>query len=140
MCEIHNGEIIRGDECNASTARTTLMDQVCFVLPIVPGKTDQARRFIQEMGGARRDDFDRAQRRCGIVFEAWYLSSLPTGDSLVVFQHSDDIARAFSIIAQSEDAFDRWFIHGLIEVTGVDLDNLPEMQFPEVLLIHSTQS
>ena len=116
------------------------MDQTCFVLPIVSGKTDQARSFIQEMGNARRTEFDLAQQRCSISFEVWYLASLPTGDCLIVFQESADIARAFGIIAQSDDEFDRWFKQGLIEVAGVDLDNLPEMQFPELLLSYSTQT
>ena len=116
------------------------MDQTCFVLPIVSGKTDQARSFIQEMGTARRTEFDLAQRRCGISFEVWFLASLPIGDCLVVFQESADLARALGIIAQSDDEFDRWFKQGLIEVAGLDLDNPPEMKLPELLLSYRTQS
>lgn len=48
------------------------MDEACFLVPILSGKSAHARSFVKEIADERRDAFDRAQRRSGIQFEAWY--------------------------------------------------------------------
>jgi hypothetical protein len=113
------------------------MDQMCFVFPPLPGKSDDTRNFLREMGNERRAEYDRSQRRIGIVHEVWYLATLPAGDYVIVYMRGADLARAFAILAQSDDEFDRWFKQRLLEVAGIDLNDLPEMQFPELLLEYS---
>ena len=113
------------------------MDQMCFIIPVVSGMVDEARDFIHEMGNARWADYDRSQRRIGITHEVWYMASLPSGNSLVVFMESTDLARAFSLLAESDDEFDRWFRQRLIDVAGLDISNPPEMDFPELISSYS---
>jgi hypothetical protein len=110
------------------------MDQVCLVLPILPGKTEDALAFQRELDTERKADYDRSERRIGIPKEVWYIASLPTGDQFVVYIESPDFQRALKLFVESRDEFDQWFKQRLAEVTGVDMNNLPpDMQLPELV-------
>ena len=58
------------------------MDHVCLALPLLPDRTADARSFLQQLDGARREEFDRSERRIGITREIWYLARLPAGDTI----------------------------------------------------------
>jgi Family of unknown function (DUF6176) len=110
------------------------MDQICLVLPILAGKTEDARAFQRELDTERKADYDRSERRIGITKEVWYVASLPSGDVLVAYIESADFNRALQQFVASQDEFDQWFKQRLAEVTGVDLENLPpDMQLPELV-------
>jgi hypothetical protein len=110
------------------------MDQICLVLPILPGKTEDARAFQRELDTERKSDYDRSERRIGITKEVWYIASVPSGDQLVAYMESADFNRALQQFVASDDAFDQWFKQRLAAVTGVDLNNLPpDMQLPELV-------
>ncbi len=109
------------------------MNQICLVLPILPGKTAVARDFMRELEGARKAEYDQSERRIGIGKEVWYLATLPSGDHFVAYMESPDFGQALAMFAQSHDAFDLWFKQRLAEATGVDLNDPPPMQLPELL-------
>ncbi len=110
-----------------------IMDQICLVLPILQGKTEAARDFMRELEGARKAEFDQSERRIGIVKEVWYLATLPSSDHFVAYMESPDFNNALSMFSQSRDEFDLWFKQRLADATGVDLNNPPPMQLPELL-------
>jgi hypothetical protein len=110
-----------------------IMNQICLVLPILPGKTAAARDFMHELEGARKAEYDESERRIGIGKEVWYLATLPSGDHFVAYMESPDFSAALNMFAQSHDAFDLWFKQCLAEATGVDLNNPPPMHLPELL-------
>src|SRR5258705_3659392 len=68
------------------------MDHICLALPVVEGQSDAARTFMQQLDGARRDEFDRSEQRIGITKELWYLAQLPSGDHLIGYMESADFA------------------------------------------------
>jgi hypothetical protein len=110
------------------------MDQVCLVLPLLPGKTDDARAFQRELDTTRKADYDRSERQIGISKEVWYIAALPSGDHLVGYMESDDFPRALQAFVASRDEFDEWFKQRMAAVTGVDMNNLPpDMQLPELV-------
>jgi hypothetical protein len=110
------------------------VDQICLVLPILPGKTEDARAFQRELDTERKADYDRSERRIGITKEVWYIASVPGGDQLVAYMESADFNQALQQFVASQDAFDQWFKRRLAEVTGVDMENLPpDMQLPELV-------
>lgn len=109
------------------------MDQICLVLPVLAGKTDAARAFMRELEDQRKAEYDQSERRIGITKEVWYLASLPSGDHFVAYMESADFRRALAMFAESRDAFDMWFKQRLAEATGVDLNNPPPLQLPELL-------
>ena len=110
------------------------MDHVCNVLPILPGKSNDARAFLRELETTRKADYDRSERRLGISKEVWYLASSPTGDQLVVYIEGANFNNAMQQFVASKNDFDLWFKRRLLEVTGLDLNNPPpDMKWPEML-------
>jgi hypothetical protein len=69
------------------------MDQICLVVPITPGKTQDARDFMRELEEKRKPDYDRSERRIGITKEAWYLARTPGGDQFVAYMETPTSAR-----------------------------------------------
>ena len=59
------------------------MEDVCFALPVLAGRTEDARAFMRELDGSRKADFDKSERRIGIVKECWFLQQLSQGDILI---------------------------------------------------------
>lgn len=41
------------------------MDHICLALPILDGKTQDARAFMDELENTRESDYDRSERRFG---------------------------------------------------------------------------
>jgi hypothetical protein len=110
------------------------MDPVCLVMPILPGKTADARAFMRELDGPRKSEFDRSERRIGIAKELWYLATLPTGDQFVGYMEAANFGQAVSQFSASKDPFDLWFKTRMADVTGVDLNNIPPGFAPPELL------
>ncbi len=112
------------------------MDHVCLVLPILPGKTDEAKAFARELDGPRKGEFDASERRIGITKELWYLATVPSGDQLVGYMEAQDFGSAVAQFSASQEPFDVWFKQQMANVTGVDLNNLPADFAPPALLSH----
>ena len=113
------------------------MDQICLVVPILPGRTADAKDFMRELEGGRNADYQRSEQRIGIVKEAWYLARTPAGDQLVAYMESPDFPAALSAFSHSQDEFDRWFKHRLADATGLDLNTPPAAPLPELLSSYS---
>ena len=64
------------------------MDQICLVVPVLPGRTADARDFMRQLEADRKADYQHSERRIGIVKEVWYLARTPAGDQLVGYMES----------------------------------------------------
>ena len=113
------------------------MDQICLLMPVLPGRVDDARDFMDELDRDRSTEYDRSEQRIGIDKEVWFLASAPHDVSLVAYIEAADFARALEQFSASEDEFDRWFKSRLREVTGIDLNDPPAMTLPELLSAYS---
>jgi hypothetical protein len=109
------------------------MEQICLVVPVLPGKTADARDFMRELEADRNADYQASEQRIGIVKEAWYLARTPAGDQLVAYLESPDFAKALSLFSQSRDEFELWFKQRLANATGLDLNSPPAGPLPELL-------
>jgi hypothetical protein len=116
------------------------MQQICLALPVVPGHGGDARGFMQELEASRKREYARSEERIGITKEVWYLAPLPAGEVLVAYMETDDFGAALGSFSQSRDDFDLWFKRRLADVTGVDLNDPPEMTLPELLSSYSAVS
>ena len=76
------------------------MDQICPVVPITPGKTQDARDVMRELEEQRKPDYGRSERRIGITKEAWYLARAPGGDQFVAYMESSDFGQALSLFSR----------------------------------------
>jgi hypothetical protein len=52
---------------------------------------------------------------------------------LVAYMESGDFGHALELFSSSRDSFDLWFKEQLASVTGLDLNDPPEMQLPELV-------
>jgi len=109
------------------------MDQICLVVPVLPGRTADAKDFMRELEGGRKAGYQRSEQRIGITKEVWYLARTPAGDQLVAYMESPDFPKALAMFSQSQDEFDLWFKHRLADATGLDLNTPPSSPLPELL-------
>ncbi len=109
------------------------MDQALFALPILPGKTEAARAFLQELEGARKPQWDDCARLMRVAKETWAIQQTPQGDLFVVYMAAENLAWAFTQFAASLDEFDRWQKQQVLETTGADLNTPPPGPISDIL-------
>jgi hypothetical protein len=101
------------------------MQSVAFFLPLLPGQTEANRNALASCWkGARKEAFQDARRRAGIIREAVWIQPAPCGDVGVVYVEADDLDAAFTMLGASAEPFDRWFRDHVRQVHGVALDEL----------------
>ena len=111
-----------------------IVDHICIVLPILEGKTDDARSFIAELEAERKQDYAQSEQRIGITRGHWFLAETPAGPQLVAYMESQNFNASLMSFAQSQDEFDVWFKRRLSDSTGLDLNNPPaDLAMPEHL-------
>ncbi len=110
------------------------MDHVCLAVPLLPGKSAEARAFFNQLDGSKRAEFDASERRIGITKEIWYLAPLPGGDHVIGYMEAADFNSALQSFVASRDPFDMWFKAQMGAVTGLDLNNPPANMAPAELL------
>jgi Family of unknown function (DUF6176) len=111
------------------------VDHTCLVVPVLPGKEEDVRSFYRELDG-RQEDFDRSERRLGITKEVAWRAKTDSGMFTVVYIESEDFEKAFSQFVESQDEFDLWFKSRVREISGLDLNDPPEMELPELLSVY----
>ncbi|MHB8647619.1 MAG: hypothetical protein ACYDAR_17700 [Thermomicrobiales bacterium] len=109
------------------------MDHIGFALPVQPGKSADARAFLTELEGSRKEQYAASERKIGITKELWFFQETPNGDLFVAYMESADFGKALGMFSQSKDAFDVWFKERLANATGVDLNNPPPGPLSELL-------
>lgn len=96
------------------------MQSVAFAVPLLPGRTDANRTALASCWtGARKEAFQDARRRAGIVREAVWFQPGPTGSVAVVYVEADDLAAAATMLGTSAEPFDRWFRDHALQVHGM---------------------
>jgi hypothetical protein len=98
------------------------MAYYAFVNPVVAGKMDSWKSYIQEMNGPRNHERKESRKKAGLTIERVWLQHTPMGDFAVVYWESKDISKVFDVLMKSEAPFDKWFRDKiLVEVHGMDL-------------------
>ena len=90
------------------------------VFPILPGKTEEWRKFIAEINGPRHAEFAASRERVG-AREQTFLQPTPMGDMVIVTIEAEDPGKAFGQIVSAKDAFTLWFLEQVKSIHGVDL-------------------
>jgi hypothetical protein len=109
------------------------MQSVAFTCPLLVGQTDAVRRALASCWvGVRKEAYQDARRRAGIVREAVWIQPAPGGDLAVVYLEADDLATALRILGTSAEPFDRWFRDHVRRVPGVAIGD--GLTSPELVL------
>lgn len=92
-----------------------------IVAPILPGKAEAWRRFMQEIGGSRRQEYEASRRRLGIRVERVWISETRQRTMGIILIQTDHLESALAALAISDHPFDRWFREQLLSLQGLDL-------------------
>jgi hypothetical protein len=113
------------------------MQSVAFAVPLLPGQTEAERIALASChAGARREAYQDARRRAGIIREAVWIQPGPGAAVAVVYLEADDLAAAFTVLGTSAEPFDRWFRDHVRQVHGIALDD--GFPAPELVLDYDT--
>ena len=113
------------------------MQSVAFAVRLLPGQAEAVRVALAScQAGARKEAYQDARRRAGIIREAVWIQPAPGGDVAVVYLEADDLATAFTILGTSAEPFDRWFREQVREVHGHALEQ--GFTTPELVLDFDT--
>jgi hypothetical protein len=102
-----------------------------ILAPIPAEKVATWTAFIDEVKGARKAEFEEFNRRHRLTrHEAW-LCETPAGTFTCAIHEGPGAAELMPSIAQSTNAFDKWFASKLSEIHGVDVSKPPPGKMPE---------
>jgi hypothetical protein len=97
--------------------------QTLFALPILPGKSGQARAFLDALEGEHKAAFAACEQRLGVTKEVWAIQSGPEGDTLICYFAAADVGQVAAAFTASQDDFDVWFNTQMAETTGRGADS-----------------
>jgi hypothetical protein len=100
------------------------MAMLAMAFPIPAGKTEQWKKFISELTGARKAEFAASRRSLG-VRERTFLQQTPHGDMVLVTLEGDYPETAFAEFGKQTDPFAVWFKQQVREIHGMDLSAPP---------------
>lgn len=109
------------------------MEQVCLVLPLMPGQEAATRSFLEELDTQRTAEYRASQERIGVTKEMWFLSGSNGETTLIAYLETDGFEAAVGGMAGSREPFDVWFKDRLAGCTGLDLNDPPPLVLPELL-------
>src|SRR5262245_47357542 len=106
------------------------MAMLAMAFPIPPGRTEQWKKSISQLKGARKAEFATSRRSLG-VRERTFLQHTPQGDLVLVTLEGDHPETAFAEFAKRTDPFTEWFKQQVREIHGMDLNAPPPGPMPQ---------
>ena len=107
--------------------------QLILVSPILPGRTEACRRFVQEMCDGRGDARAVSRTALAIDEERVWIHETATAATVIILLETaspDDVLQA---LATSQRPFDCWFRQELRNVSGLDLAEASHKLMPELV-------
>ncbi len=109
------------------------VEEHCLVVSLLPGRGESARDFMRQLAAERRAEQERSDRRVGIGGARWYLAHQAGEDALVGLIMSHDLHRSLRLLAVSMDPHDLWFKRQFAAISGLDLNEGPNLAPAEQL-------
>ncbi len=100
------------------------MQSVAFAVRVLPGQAVTNRDGLASCrSGARKEAFEDALRRAGVIRQSVWIQAMPDGELSVVYLVADDLAAAFALLGTSPAPFERWYREHVRQVHGIALTN-----------------
>ncbi len=123
------------DEPGIATTKNKDADfTVIWAAPILPGKAEAWRRFMQELLGNRRQDFDDVCRRLEILAMRCWIAETAKGDIGVIAVIASQPKQIMVYLSASDLPFDHWFRSQLAVLQGLDISGPPRMPPSDLVL------
>jgi hypothetical protein len=100
------------------------MECITWFVPILPGKMDEWKAFIDEINGPFKEEYRRSRERMGLTREVVSHMQTPQGDFACLFQEGEDLAKSFQTLAASDNPHDQWLREKLLELHGITAEML----------------
>ncbi len=97
------------------------MPTAILVLPILPDREEEWRRFAQDLRGDRLGEYESLGRRLGIRGVRVYLVRTSRREVILAYVEAEDPEEAFRRLVASEEPFTEWFKEKLVELHDYDL-------------------
>ena len=109
------------------------MASMAFVIPILPGGTQNLKRLVQDLRAAEKSEVEDFYRRMKVTREQWFIQPTPQGDMVIVYLEGEDLAQTFQTLASSEEPLDVWLKEQYKSVHGVDFNKPRTAPLPELV-------
>jgi hypothetical protein len=103
-----------------------------MTLPVLPGKTEQLKKFTNELTTTYKKEFNESRKKLGVQ-ERTFLQTTPMGDMIIVTLEGNNPEKAIAEFGKGTDEFTKWFITQAKEIHGVDLSKEPVGKLPELV-------
>lgn len=104
-----------------------------FAVPVRDGMEERWRRFLQELGSIRREDYENLRRRMGISRQFVWLLRVRRTDLAIVYVECTEPETIIARLAASTEPFDLWFKDRLTEFHDCDLTRPDPRWSPELI-------
>src|SRR5919206_1582740 len=112
------------------------MPAMTFVAPLLPGKEEEWRRFVQEVIEERLPEYERLRQRLGIRNESVWLARTSAGETVIAHLEAEVPEWVAPALTTSRDPFDEWFKERLLEFHGHDLVHVPKKVAAKLILAY----
>jgi uncharacterized protein DUF6176 len=92
-----------------------------FVAPIQPNKTEDFRKFVSDLNGSRKEEYETSRANAGFQRESIFLQNTPGGPMVVVIQEADNQKDALASLRGMKDSFNTWYFQKLKDIHGIDI-------------------
>ena len=102
------------------------MPAMILSAPLLPGKEEEWRRFVQEVIEEHLSEYERLRQRLDIRNESVWLARTNAGETVIAHLEADAPQLIASTLATSTDPFDVWLKERLLEFHGHALVRVPK--------------
>jgi hypothetical protein len=104
-----------------------------MAVPILPGKTEQFKKFINDLSGKWYNDFVKSRKKLDVRERAFFQTT-PQGDTVIVTLEGTNPETAFKNFGNANDEFTNWFVKEVKEIHGFDLRTPPAGPMPRLVV------
>ena len=112
------------------------MPAMTLFAPLLPGKEEEWRRFVQEVVEERLPEYEHLRQRLGIRNESVWLARTKAGETVVVHLEVEDATSIEPALATSEAPFDVWLKERLLEFHGDALVHAPRRAAAQLIFAY----
>jgi hypothetical protein len=116
------------------------MPAITFMAPILPGREEEWRRFVQEVVEERLPEYEQLRQRLGIRNESVWLARTTVGETAIAYLESEAPEWIAPGLATSEDPFDLWLKERLVEFHGYALVHAPRRAAAKLIFAYQDGS